>query len=375
MSLSSLIILIGIAQGFLLGIVLVTLHRGNLRANRILGILMILFSISIIHAFLFGTGYYKQFPHLLFIGSVVVFLFGPLLYFYVYELSIGKINLKKIYLLHFAPFLIYLIAMIPYFILDGASKIAVCEGWKQEGSFIDIYITPIQILHIFGYLYIANKRVNEHQSKIKFTYSSIDKINLAWVKTFIRMFLGVFGLMIIILILYLLDYREIINNYGSSVLGISVSICIYTAGYMGLKQPEIFIGGEENSNIKKYEKSNLTEEKSIIYLTRLLEVMKNERLFTDSNLKIQHLAEKMKIPGYQLSQLINEQLNQNFYDFVNRYRINDAKSKLQDPNQSHYSIFGIALDVGFNSKSAFNTAFKKHTGLTPSDFREMREQN
>lgn len=106
------------------------------------------------------------------------------------------------------------------------------------------------------------------------------------------------------------------------------------------------------------------------YLKKLLLLMDTEKPYLDPVLHIDQLAEKMCIPGYQLSQLINKKLNRNFFDFINEYRINEAKRKLSGPEGKTKNILQIAYDVGFNSRSSFNTAFKKFTGTSPSQFKK-----
>jgi AraC-like DNA-binding protein len=97
--------------------------------------------------------------------------------------------------------------------------------------------------------------------------------------------------------------------------------------------------------------------------------MEQDRPFADGNLTIQKLAEKLSVPPNHLSQTINEKLGQTFSDFINSYRVEEAKRRLLDPASKHLSILGIAEEVGFNSKSSFNAVFKKHTNMTPSEFR------
>ncbi|MBC7910399.1 MAG: helix-turn-helix domain-containing protein, partial [Pyrinomonadaceae bacterium] len=122
--------------------------------------------------------------------------------------------------------------------------------------------------------------------------------------------------------------------------------------------------------VKRYEKSTLTQERAERSLSRLREVMLAEKPFTDSELTLPKLAGRMGISAHHLSQIINERLNQNFFDFINAHRIEEAKRRLFDPKKKHLSILGIAEEVGFNSKSTFNAAFKKHTGMTPSEWRK-----
>ena len=96
--------------------------------------------------------------------------------------------------------------------------------------------------------------------------------------------------------------------------------------------------------------------------------MNREKLYLNSSITLTEIAQKLNIAPCSLSQIINETFQQNFRDFVNKYRIEESKRLLTQLNQN-LNIMGIALDAGFNSKSAFNSAFKKHTGVTPKEFK------
>ena len=98
--------------------------------------------------------------------------------------------------------------------------------------------------------------------------------------------------------------------------------------------------------------------------------MEIEKVYRDENISLQSLSEKLSIAPHQLSRIINEKLNKNFPDFINTFRVKEAKKILADPRQTDRKILTIAFDVGFNTKVAFNTAFKKHTKMTPSEFRK-----
>ena len=149
---------------------------------------------------------------------------------------------------------------------------------------------------------------------------------------------------------------------------LSCTILIYAIGYMGLKQPAIFstfgtpdkrgmvTNGEEKQS--KYSKSTLTSEQAQKILIRLLHLMDNERIYLQSDLKLKDVAEELLISSNHLSQVINENLNKNFFDFVNSYRVKAAKEMIVDPSKQHLTILTIAFEVGFNSKSSFNSLFK-----------------
>ncbi|MBV6879517.1 helix-turn-helix domain-containing protein [Epilithonimonas ginsengisoli] len=98
--------------------------------------------------------------------------------------------------------------------------------------------------------------------------------------------------------------------------------------------------------------------------------MVDEKPFLDPALTIQDISKEMNVPVRELSVLINHQLGQHFYDFVNTYRIENAMEILKDPSKTKVTILEILYEVGFNSKSSFNTAFKKHTGNTPTEYRK-----
>ena len=137
-----------------------------------------------------------------------------------------------------------------------------------------------------------------------------------------------------------------------------------------MRQPEIIIIPENEDNEKKYERSGLTNEKSEEYLKQLLDLMETKKPFLECELTLLKLAESLGISSNHLSQIINEKLNQNFYDFVNKYRVENAKNLLIDPAFDSKTIYAIALESGFNSKSAFNTCFKKYTNQTPSEYKK-----
>ena len=98
--------------------------------------------------------------------------------------------------------------------------------------------------------------------------------------------------------------------------------------------------------------------------------MEEKKPYTDSNLSLHQLAEMLDMTPHNLSEVINTGLNQNFFDFVNQYRVENVKRDVTDEQKGHLKLLSIALDAGFNSKSSFNAIFKKHTGMTPSEYRE-----
>jgi ligand-binding sensor domain-containing protein/AraC-like DNA-binding protein len=121
----------------------------------------------------------------------------------------------------------------------------------------------------------------------------------------------------------------------------------------------------------RYKSSLLSDEMTVEYIVRLEQGMKLGKLYLDPDLTLAKLAESAAIPAKHLSQIINERYELNFNDFINRQRVEEAKRKLVDPAAREFKLLRIAFESGFNSKSVFNSAFRKNTGLSPSEFRKL----
>jgi AraC-like DNA-binding protein len=149
-----------------------------------------------------------------------------------------------------------------------------------------------------------------------------------------------------------------------------------------LRFPEIFSVMEEKNGspyrnqaeLSRYQGSTLSEEERKRMIENLNLHMRTKRPWLEPELSLDELSAQMAIKPKMLSQLINEMLNQNFFDFVNRYRIEEAKRLLTNPADKKITVLEILYEVGFNSKSSFNTLFKKYTGLTPSEFKKKHRQ-
>ncbi len=125
---------------------------------------------------------------------------------------------------------------------------------------------------------------------------------------------------------------------------------------------------------KKYRTSTLSNKEREEYMQQILDYMETEKPYLDSELTLGKLAEELSMVSYHLSEVLNEALGKNFYDFINIYRVEAVKQFMADPKTSNLTLLGIAFDAGFNSKTAFNRAFKKATGLSPSKYRQKNTQ-
>ncbi len=367
MDLIAVLILLSIGQGIFLGFLLLTLKRGNKTANSLLGILMLLFSFSISGFLLQRTETYQYFSFLIGLPSTVLFLFGPMFLFYVKELTFKNFKFKSADLLHFIPFAALIIYKIPLFFQTTVVKLRYVE--LSTDSVSHLIILSLQTLHLFVYLYYVNGLLNDYEAEIKKTMSSIDKLNLRWIKFGINAFVMIFGLMAVFIVLFFAGFD--LYDHFNNIIPVLVSVAILSIGYLGLSRPIIIAEEPENNRSKKYEKSSLTSEKSEKYLKMLMQVIEEKKPFLESDLTLQKLADMIALPPYHLSQIINEKMDQNFFDFINSYRVEEAKLLFADPRSELLTILAVAEEVGFNSKSSFNNAFKKCTSMTPTQYKEL----
>ncbi len=368
-NLVAIILLLGTTQGLFLTLLLLN-RPVNKKANRLLALLIISYSAFLVQFAIQGLQITKEFPHILGLASGVVYLIGPLHYFYARSLISADMSFSKKYLLHLIPFVIfYLYMLFPFYLRSGAYKIAFFEMLEQSGPTPALsFFSWVVLFQGIIYMGLTFNLLKKHSANIKEEFSSLEQINLDWLRriTVITMIVYIVGVVI-----------ELVQTFDPTtpfqgLVPIAIATLIYVMGYLGLRQPEIFSGAAsaETKELKKYERSGLTKEKSQQIHQRLRDLMEKKKVYTDSTLKLSQLARMVSTSPNYLSQVINEERDQNFYDFVNWFRIEETKRLIVDPAHQEETLLSIAYSVGFNSKSAFNSAFKKNTGMTPSQFKK-----
>ena len=399
----TIILFFGAAQGVFLASLLLGRH-GNKKANRILAILVVFYSIFIINSILFKNQMLFRHPQIVIALDGLPFLFGPLHFLYAKYLIASNKKFSAKEWLHFIPFIIYKVYNIPAYFVSEQELITYIKGWEITGRpfFLDFsgWVICVQGL---TYMVLTIILIKKYNIRLKEVYSTIDKINLNWLRNITYM---TFFIWIVVFVENMLIQagREILGG-KLDIISLLTAIFIYIMGYLGLSKSEIFsqllvpdgnnflsgreypVTGNEDtvnkstrremineeialSDSPKYEKSGLSLEKARTYLNRLLYLMEQEKPFQKSELTLQQLSDKLSISTHNLSQVINTQLKQNFFDFVNQYRVEEVKRALGSPEKQHLKILSIALDAGFNSKTSFNTIFKKFTDQTPSEYRK-----
>lgn len=304
------------------------------------------------------------------------FLQLPTFYLYVLSVCYSDFKLKAKHLLHSIPFLLVNIILVPrFYSVDLTSKISFLA---KISSRPEIQFNTILLhLQIVAYIIAAFILVRKAKKIYLENYAGASIESLNWLFQFTTA-LSVFFL--VALLKNILKFTEYDTISGGLKIGLLLFelIIIFWYLFKALNNPSLFrtidsklklvqhIVSEEKNN----EQFTVNDKVYNDELLKLQHYMVKEQPFLDPSLTIQNVATAIEIPVRDLSLLINHQLDQHFYDFVNAYRVEKAMGILKDATKSKVTILEILYEVGFNSKSSFNTAFKKHTGYTPTDYRK-----
>ena len=400
----SIIHLLGATQGIFLAVVLASKRRNSV-ANKLLALAMLAFTLELLTTVYHAQGLDERWPHFIGVTYPLPFLFAPLLLLYAKTVSEGGHRFDKAYLLHFIPVVLVALYMVPFFLQSGVDKLALLQRPAGHPWMADLtFINHIKFVYSFVYLALIVRLLLRHRDRIKDSFSSIEHINLAWLR---NMMIGGVALWGISLVFYVaglfggaagaaLDPIEGYDDY----VALGMAVFVYAIGYLGLRQPEIFtprppdrepVATPVRVSIEeavltpaavpddpalpekpRYARSGMDPALAQRRVQDLLGVMEREKPYTRSDLTLQDLAAMLSISPHNLSEVINTQLDKNFYDFINGYRIDEVQRRLTDPQNAHLTVLAIGLDAGFNSKSSFNAVFKKRVKMTPSQYRAQR---
>ncbi len=370
-----IVLIIGAIQGFALAFLI--FQKGRLLfANRFLYSLMLVFSVTLISLWLSDLGYYLTYPKMMFTFEGIQLAIFPLYFLYSKYLTGNKENFSKKDWMHFLPFISYKIFLIPFYFMSQKEIFDFLNSSLISSHPLQyIIFNWIIIFQGFIYLILVIVRVKKRDEFIDNHFSSNYEIKLDWLKN--ASYLGILTTLVFLSENILL----FVNNSISDTFGLSsvaAGIYIYAIGYLGFSRSGVFtalvaieskeIERGESSN-EKYEKSGLSKEKADEYYQKLIQLMKVEKIFTQNKLTLGELAEMISISSHNLSEVINTKTGMNFFDFINKYRIEEVKKEIIKTEKDNFTILAIAMDAGFNSKSSFNTLFKKYENVTPSEYR------
>lgn len=382
--------LLGAVQGLFLAAVLAG-SPANRTANRLLAVVMAAFSLDLAMAWVYATGFEASWPHVIASDFLLPFLYGPLLFLYARSIELGGRRLPARAWLHFAPFALLSVILIPFYAQSGAAKLAMratpeISAWTPWLDGLNLS----KLVYSLGYIILAFLVVRRHREAVHQRFSSDERIALVWLRNILA---GGFAMWLLSTVVFLvgrgLGARDPLAGF-SDIVSIALAAYVYAIGYLGLRQRDLAstvgaasppaaarsespdaVGAETGpEDGPRYERSGLTPDRVQALAEALHRAMSVDMTYREPELSLADLAARLGVPPHHLSEALNAGHGQNFYEFVNGYRVEAVSRLLANPSLDHLTILALAEDAGFASKSAFNATFRRSTGMTPSEYRK-----
>tara|TARA_B110000908_G_C10259339_1_gene457991 strand:- start:1848 stop:2990 length:1143 start_codon:yes stop_codon:yes gene_type:complete len=310
--------------------------------------------------------------------GLIPLTFGPFLYLYTKSLMF---NLKKLPIKEFTHFIPFILLTVLYFIFFQ-DKLTFQSGFmifRKDGYIMARVIYGVIFLFsVFYYSSLTLHIINRYR-RVKydsFSYFSSNNM-LNWLYFLSAFVIGIYVIFFIMSLYNIFAVSRVFKiEYFSDL---SLVLLTFSVSYFGIKQTYLFHPLTEENDEKekepkkeKYKNSNLTDALKKLYIANILDFMKTEKPHLNPELTIQDLSKQLNITRHHLTELLNNHLGKNFFNFINEYRVKEVKKRLLDEKFDHLTIVAIAFDSGFNSKSTFNSIFKQQTEKTPSKWRDEK---
>ena len=413
-SLYDLLLLFSALQGFLFIFAIPTMQDYNRAANRWLIILMGFTSlIMLIRVLASYRGVVDGYSKVLLIPDFVLFLYAPLFYFYLKKLLFKGRKLPARWAFHFIPSIIQFFAYLPYFLMD--SKVFGFKFLNRDWDIQTLFwiVGSLAFLSNVYYWLRCRQMLIDYKKHFQSHYSYEQNLQYLNIVSVIHAAcLGLWAFACLLPIVGKVMSSDIYTTTEKSidVIWLVFSLITYILGFYAIHQPEVFKMPQQPSffietpsfspKIMALAEETLAEndenteggipaeaipmktmdkepdnpqkpfdESLLVQLKEKIEsYMEKSKPFTNPNLTLNELANKVKIQPHILSKVINQGFQKNFFDFINNYRIDEFKKRMEDNRYKNHTLISVAYDVGFNSKTAFNRSFKKITNQTPSEF-------
>lgn len=361
------ILLIAIAsQCIFLIIAMLFKKTENKRTAAVLIVLLsIIFCISISNIWS-ATYLYRTAPGLSNFARGMVLLLGPALYLYTQAALRAGFTFRPGHLYHLLP---YMVAFIIIRLQEGsvslqitiASIDALMEG-KVNMDWVSTLWFVAYFIHLLIYTAAARRQMKASLKSKDYNYLMSLNQRVKWLKN-----LSLIFIIIALVFVGITGYIMITGLYtitGNFIYTTVLAALVYSIAFQAMANTGVLLPGFGS----KYASIKVNDSQQDIILSRLRNLFENEKIFTDPGLKMAAVAKKVEASPHIVSQVINEKLNKTFSELVNYYRTEEFKVRIQKQEYVNYSIMGIASQVGYNSKSSFNVAFKKQNGITPSEY-------
>lgn len=379
----------GALTAFFMAIAIFLVARKHDRVDFLLAWILLLIGLVLLRTGISVSGLIVHYPHQLGVLFPLTYLIGPLLLVYSRaKLTDQGFSLRRFWL-HVLPAIGSYLMLIPVFLLPIDKKLAYITLTTQPRLMQRVFeafpfSSAVNLLQLFfvwtvlaGYAWVALRTASNAPGEPLKTKKHLPK---HWV-SFLSIGFMAASFMALTALVIILIFNVV---FLSPLLMMSYLFFVVIAGYSAVQlvlSPQLLhprvedsisdnrvLNADQNPTGEKYENSGLSRKNAETLSIRLQQLMQEEVLYRQHDLTLQSLAERLGCTSKHLSQVLNEELSENFYEFVNRHRIEEIKHQLKSGVQVDRPIIDIALDAGFNSKPAFYNAFRKSTGMTPTEY-------
>lgn len=368
----------GIFMSFFIVLLLLSKKQKTL-TDKILAIWIAVIGIHLLGFYYYQQGSWEKFPHLIGLTAPLPLFHGPMLYLYCLYTFRGEPKFRSVDYLHFAPGIAGYLYMMNFFLFYSArEKLMVDRGEIDDYRVFSIVLLIAILISGLSYSILSYRLTIKHKHRIDDHFSYRKGINLRWLRYCILSIGLVF--LSAVLVFLLRDAVGIPFPFDPEFVIYTILIVfIFYLGYFGIKQENIFINNppgfyrdaDERPSGEKYKNSGMNDDLALALYEKLVKIMELEKPYLEPRLTLADLAKRIDASPNHLSQVINQKAGVNFHDFINKYRVEEFLK--QSGQNKHYSLLALALESGFNSKSSFNTIFKKQKGLSPSQYLAKKE--
>jgi len=356
-SLIQLITVCSVINGFVFAFLLFE-KKENRQANRFLS-LTILSTCLTFTPFILDASIWKAYEWLAWLPFSLSYWIGPSFYFYIKTLTEGPNSFRRKDFWHFTPIILNYLHSIYHAIIVNTNP------WPWFHHIAEI-LESAAILSVLIYLFFSFHLVKSYQHSLLNRVSYTEMIDLQWVHRFIFVIAGSCVLILIFIITSMIEGGKYTLQDWDDPRAFALLIyagVLYWLSISGFKQAQ-------THRIFKLEEA--TEEEHDRYsevIQKISSAIESHKLYRNPELSLSDLSKFVNISERGISNTINQELNKNFFQLINEYRVEEVKDRLRDPNYKHLKILSIAFDAGFNSKASFNRVFKAYTGQTPKAYK------
>lgn len=353
--------------GVFLSIVLNLRSKGDTISNILISVFVLFQSLFIIQGGLFLSRNNFSTPDMLFLTTSLALSFGPLLYFYFKRIS-ERYIFKSKDILHLVFPLLAILYFLPFYFLPYEEKLGMVFNSRESSSFRGIIIVGIILAKVVSLIYYSILIYKVYRKKL---HNKVDSHIIHWQRNMMWLSFGY-------VLLYLVFVAARLNLFAINISVypqvFALSLVVLYIGYIAFVQPRVFSKKFlfNEVSLLKYKNSGLTTSFSEELKEQLMFLLNKEKIYKQSDINLGDLAEKLDTTKHNISQVINEHFEMNFFHLINKYRIAEAIEIFKNDFNRNLNIIEVAYDVGFNNKVTFNKAFKEELHMTPSEF--LREQ-